>query len=84
MYLPFHKSLVFNKTKRLEEKAMPFAYLKRSRESFAAVGNGVSKVTGPSDELLKEVLETLEEGEASFEGLKTKEKDESVSRVDFQ
>jgi hypothetical protein len=83
LYLPFHKSLVFNKTKRLEEKAMPFAYLERSREFFAAVGNGVSKVTGPSAKLLKEVLETLEKGEASFEGLKTKEKSESVSHQIF-
>jgi hypothetical protein len=45
------------------------ADLKWSREVRLAVGNGMSKVTGPGDQFLEEVLNTLEEWEAGFKGL---------------
>jgi hypothetical protein len=52
----------------LSPKKIP-ADLKWSREVRLAVGNGMSKVTGPGDQFLEEVLNTLEEWEAGFKGL---------------
>jgi len=45
------------------------------REAGRAAGYGLTEVSGPRDELFKEVLDGLEEGEACFKGLVIVEKD---------
>jgi hypothetical protein len=44
--------------------------LERSWEFLSTVGNGVSNITRPCDQFLKEVCATLDEAEAGFKGLK--------------
>jgi hypothetical protein len=44
-------------------------FLEGSGETGLALLDGVSKITRPCDQLLKEILQTLQEGEACFEGL---------------